>query len=201
MHVVFNLTMEWPPCEDITKLNWRKHAVLVLWCSDYNCRATCSSMLWVNTTMEICILHDIINVGDYDNVHGTVDVSKLLGKIHERLRYWCYTIYAVFCTRFTNNDTIINVGWSILKTLIVCLHIGSSFATGQLYCVHAESRTWMVHIFGVLFTDPIYTTPTSMQIKMFISSISLALIIADTIILSCFLLHTNPNDLHWTLKY
>ena len=57
----------------------------------------------------------------------------------------------------------------------------------------------MVQTFGMLFTDAIYATLSSMQINTLLSGISLALMIADTTMYSCFLLQTKPNALHWTL--
>lgn len=107
--------------------------------------------------------------------------------------YMSTPCFVLFSQTMTPLSTL---GWSILKTLTICLHIVPSLATGPSSYTHSESRPWMVHTFNMLLTKPTYQTSTFMHIKMLVSCMALVHIIAKTTIFFYFLLHLESIGRH-----
>ena len=55
---------------------------------------------------------DIVGCG---KVRCNMDVSEWLEKARERLRHWSCMVHTVFCTRFENHDTVIDMGMEHLE--------------------------------------------------------------------------------------
>lgn len=66
----------------------------------------------------VSIINYVVNIADCGNLRGSVHVSRLLGEVREGLRYWSCTVHIVSCIRFTNNETINNVGVEHLEDLL-----------------------------------------------------------------------------------